>query len=80
MNVAEIKSLLASVTVDQVMSVYSGKAGRCYCGCSGNHRYASKRFGSREGRGMMVPMESEREEVEVNANPVTPIVVVDEGE
>lgn len=24
------------------MSVYSGKAGKCYCGCSGNHRYASK--------------------------------------
>ena len=42
MNVAEIKSLLASVTVDQVMSVYSGKANRCYCGCAGNHRYASK--------------------------------------
>ena len=39
MNVNE---LLASVTVDQVMSVYSGKAGRCYCGCSGKHSYASK--------------------------------------
>lgn len=24
-----------------VMSVYSGKAGKCYCGCSGNHRHAS---------------------------------------
>ncbi len=39
MNVNE---LLAKVTIEQVMSVYSGKAGRCYCGCSGNHRYASK--------------------------------------
>ena len=42
MNANEVKSLLASVTLDQVMSVYSGKAGRCYCGCSGSHRYASK--------------------------------------
>jgi hypothetical protein len=41
MNANEVVALLASVTVDQVMSVYSGKAGKCYCGCSGNHRYAS---------------------------------------
>lgn len=25
-----------------IMSVYSGEAGACLCGCSGNHRYASK--------------------------------------
>lgn len=40
MNANDVVALLASVTADQVMSVYSGKAGRCYCGCSGNHRYA----------------------------------------
>jgi hypothetical protein len=41
MNADAVKSLLESVTLDQVMSVYSGKKGKCYCGCSGNHRYAS---------------------------------------
>lgn len=25
-----------------IRSVYSGRAGKCCCGCSGNHRYASK--------------------------------------
>ena len=33
---------LATMTTDQVMSVYSGKPNRCCCGCSGNHRYNSK--------------------------------------
>ena len=41
MNANDVKKLLAAVTLDKVMSVYSGKAGKCYCGCSGNHRYAS---------------------------------------
>jgi hypothetical protein len=41
MNTAAVKSLLAAVTLEQVMGVYSGRAGKCYCGCSGNHRYAS---------------------------------------
>ncbi len=41
MNANDVAALLATVTVAQVMSVYSGKKGRCYCGCSGNHRYAS---------------------------------------
>ncbi len=40
MNANEVLALLATTTIDQVMSVYSGKAGKCYCGCSGNHRYA----------------------------------------
>jgi len=29
------------IKIETVASVYSGKAGRCCCGCSGNHRYAS---------------------------------------
>ena len=29
-----------TVTVDQVRSVYSGRNGKCCCGCSGKHRYA----------------------------------------
>lgn len=33
---------LKDLTPDDVMSVYSGRAGRCCCGCSGNHRYNSK--------------------------------------
>lgn len=33
---------LADMSVDDVMSVYSGKAGACCCGCSGNYRYNSK--------------------------------------
>lgn len=40
MNANDVLALLATTTLDQVMSVYSGKAGKCYCGCSGNHRYA----------------------------------------
>jgi hypothetical protein len=30
--------VLAAVT-DDVLSVYTGKAGKCCCGCSGRHRY-----------------------------------------
>ncbi len=30
---------IQSVTPAQVVSVYSGKAGKCMCGCAGNHRY-----------------------------------------
>lgn len=41
MNNADVLALLATTTLSQVMSVYSGKAGACYCGCSGNHRYAA---------------------------------------
>jgi hypothetical protein len=41
MNATQIAALLASITVDQVMSAYEGKAGKCYCGCSGDHVYAS---------------------------------------
>jgi hypothetical protein len=41
MNTDEVKSLLAAVTLDQVMRVYSGKIGKCYCGCSGNYWCAS---------------------------------------
>jgi hypothetical protein len=29
------------IKIETVASVYSGKAGRCCCGCSGKHRYAS---------------------------------------
>lgn len=31
----------SSINVENVMSVYSGKDGRCCCGCSGKHTYAS---------------------------------------
>ena len=30
-----------TLTLDNVASVYSGKVGRCCCGCSGKHTYAS---------------------------------------
>jgi hypothetical protein len=32
---------LCTLTPADVMSVYSGKAGRCCCGCAGKHRYSS---------------------------------------
>lgn len=41
MTADEAKALLANLTLDQVMSAYSGKAGKCCCGCAGIHRYAS---------------------------------------
>ena len=33
---------IETLTIDDVMSVYSGKEGKCCCGCSGIHRYNSK--------------------------------------
>lgn len=30
---------LADLTIDDVRSVYSGKAGKCCCGCAGKHSY-----------------------------------------
>lgn len=30
------------IDLEKVVSVYSGKAGECCCGCSGKHTYASK--------------------------------------
>jgi hypothetical protein len=30
------------ININNVMSVYSGKNGRCCCGCSGKHTYASQ--------------------------------------
>jgi hypothetical protein len=32
---------IQSLTVENVRSVYSGKTGKCFCGCSGNHWYRS---------------------------------------
>lgn len=32
---------IQNVTVEQVMSVYSGRAGKCCCGCAGKHSYSS---------------------------------------
>lgn len=32
---------IASLTPSDIISVYSGKAGKCCCGCSGIHRYNS---------------------------------------
>lgn len=33
---------LMKIERDDVLYVYSGKANRCCCGCSGNYRYNSK--------------------------------------
>ena len=33
--------ILNTLTIDAIRSVYSGARGKCCCGCSGNHRYAS---------------------------------------
>jgi hypothetical protein len=33
---------LIILTKDEIMYVYSGKAYKCCCGCSGNYRYNSK--------------------------------------
>lgn len=32
---------MSGFKVEDVVSVYSGKAGKCACGCSGKHRYAA---------------------------------------
>jgi hypothetical protein len=34
-------SRIVALTPASVVSVYSGKAGKCCCGCSGSHRYNS---------------------------------------
>jgi hypothetical protein len=33
---------MQNINIDNVRSVYSGKVGRCCCGCSGTHSYSSK--------------------------------------
>lgn len=43
------KSLL-NLTLADVASVYSGKAGRCMCGCAGNYRLSSHVDRVAEGR------------------------------
>lgn len=49
------KTIAASLALDDVLSVYSGKPGKCCCGCSGLHRYASRfRREASEGRGYKV--------------------------
>jgi hypothetical protein len=37
---------LYSLTKDDIMYVYSGKAYACCCGCSGTYRYNSKHIGA----------------------------------
>jgi hypothetical protein len=32
---------MARINLSSVQSVYSGKAGKCCCGCAGKHTYAS---------------------------------------
>jgi hypothetical protein len=46
---------LRTLTVEEVMSVYSGTAGRCCCGCAGHHRYSRKlRVSASRDRGYKV--------------------------
>lgn len=33
---------VSDIDISKVYSVYSGKNGRCCCGCSGKHTYAAK--------------------------------------
>ena len=35
-------NITCRVEVDKVVSVYSGRAHKCCCGCSGKHTYASE--------------------------------------
>lgn len=41
---------IQAITPDMVRSVYSGKRGKCMCGCAGNHRYnpAHREEGSKD--------------------------------
>ena len=43
-----------AVTSDDVMSVYSGKPGKCCCGCSGAHRYNPVHRAELRARGYML--------------------------
>jgi hypothetical protein len=40
-NPTAVTKKLQDLTVEDVLSVYSGKAGHCCCGCVGKHRYNS---------------------------------------
>lgn len=42
---------IQDITTDEVVSVYSGKDGKCCCGCSGKHTYSSKHQDIAEQRG-----------------------------
>lgn len=35
-------AILAPFSADRIVSVYSGKAGKCACGCAGKHSYSSE--------------------------------------
>lgn len=60
---------MKDIDLDRVASVYSGKPGKCCCGCSGKHTYASKhREWSSETRGYLVA------DFEVNDKTVAKIV------
>lgn len=37
-----VATALAAFTTDTVANVYSGKNGKCCCGCAGTHRYATR--------------------------------------
>lgn len=54
MTFAQLKTFV-NLTTDNVMSVYSGRDGKCCCGCAGNHRYNSKhREAATKNRGYAV--------------------------
>lgn len=42
MNKFEIKLAIAALEPEDIKCVYSGKAGSCCCGCSGQYRYNSR--------------------------------------
>jgi hypothetical protein len=46
------KEQVLALTEEQIVTVYSGKAGKCFCGCSGNYRVNPAHFelaGKRRG-------------------------------
>lgn len=59
------------IDINDVVSVYSGTPGMCYCGCSGKHVYASKyRKTESKRRGYDI------EDKEVNDNRVMKVVKI----
>jgi len=41
MSLEAVRAAVEALKVEDVKSVYSGKAGKCACGCAGSHRSAS---------------------------------------
>lgn len=66
------------IDINKVQSVYSGKNGRCCCGCAGKHTYASKykKVGSRDRGYVVQPEEVSDRTVKLIVNKMNKLLAI----